>query len=91
MVNREKFVDSGFVLLKENSSLSSPVAVVYFEYYTSHDEIAGIRNLLNDKIQLISGKNHTPFGMAQSPFLWDYADGTDTIAFLLKKKSPVIL
>jgi hypothetical protein len=91
LVNREQFLDSGFVLLKENSSLSSPVAVIYYEYYASRRDINGLGNLLKDKIQLICGKKQTPFGMAQSPFLWDYADGTDTIAFLLKKNSPVIL
>jgi hypothetical protein len=37
LVNREKFTDAGFVLLKENQGLSSPVAVLYYEHYSSLD------------------------------------------------------
>ena len=43
------------------------------------------------KIQCIVGKHNIPFGKAQSPHLWDYADGIDTIEFLLKKKLAGIL
>ena len=46
---------------------------------------------MKDKIQCIVGKNHIPFGKAQSPQLWDYADGIDTIEFLLKKNIAGIL
>ncbi len=85
MVNREQFKDTGFVLLKESRSVSSPVAVLYYGFYRDindlHTEIANN----NDKIQCIVGKNNVPFGMAQRPRLWDYADGIDTVEFLLKK------
>jgi len=86
MVNREQFKDTGFVLLKESPSVSSPVAVLYYGFYRDvndlHAEIANYE----DKIQCIVGKNNVPFGMAQRPRLWDYADGIDTVEFLLKKK-----
>ena len=39
-----------------------------------------------EKIQCIVGNRNIPFGKAQSPHLWDYADGIDTLDFLLKKK-----
>jgi hypothetical protein len=87
LVNRDKFTDAGFVLLKESPALLSPVAVVYFEYYASLPGLERVLEPDKEKIQLICGKNHTPFGKAQSPSLWDYSDGTDTMAFLLKKKS----
>ncbi len=85
LVNNEKFVDSGFVLLKESEQISSPVAVLYFEYYNSINNV--LRKIENhkDKIQCIVSKRDVKFGSAQSPHLWDYADGTDTIEFLLKK------
>ena len=74
-----------FVLLKESPSVSSPVAVLHYGFYNDandlHIEIAKYK----DKIQCIVGKNNVPFGMAQRPRLWDYADGIDTVEFLLKK------
>ena len=84
-MNKEKFTDTGFLLLKENQGISSPVAVLYYEYYRSPDQFKIAVKELNEKIQCIVGRNYIPFGKAQSPDLWDYADGTDTIEFLLKK------
>jgi hypothetical protein len=86
LVNKESFLDTGYLLIKEEKSLSSPVAVLYFEYYKTHDELMHKVDLLKDKIQCIVSRKDTPFGMAQKPLLWEYADGVDTIEFLLKKK-----
>jgi hypothetical protein len=91
LVNREKFTDTGFILLKEDQGLSSPVAVLYYEYYNSLDEAGRITENLKEKIQCICGKNHVPFGKAQAPSLWDYSDGIDTLEFLLKKNIAEIL
>jgi len=91
LVNREKFTDAGFVLLKESQDLSSPVAVLYYEYYNSLNEVIKTTENLKEKIQCICSKNHLPFGKAQSPSLWDYADGIDTLGFLLKKNIAGIL
>ncbi len=85
LVNKEKFIDTGFLLLKENQGLSSPVAVLYYEYYNTSDQIKILSEKQKEKIQCIVGRNYIPFGKAQSPELWDYADGTDTMEFLLKK------
>lgn len=91
LVNKEKFIDTGFLLLKESSGLSSPVAVLYYEIYNSRQQINKLLKEQNEKIQCIVGKNYIPFGKAQSPSLWDYADGIDTIEFLLKKYTAGIL
>jgi hypothetical protein len=85
LVNKEKFIDTGFLLLKENQSISSPVAVLHYEYYTTSDQLKILSEKLHEKIQCIVGRNYIPFGKAQSPDIWDYADGTDTMEFLLKK------
>jgi len=90
LVNKEKFIDTGYLILMENSGLSSPVAVVFYEYYDSPEKVSEITENLEKKIQCIAGKKNIPFGNAQSPYLWDYADGIDTIEFLLKKFSPGI-
>ena len=91
LVNRDKFIDTGFVLIRENHALSSPVAVLNFEYFRSFDQVKKTTDELKNKIQCITGRNHLPFGTAQSPALWDYADGTDTLEFLLKKNIAGIL
>ena len=85
LVNKENFTDTGFLMLKESNELSSPVSVLYYRYYKSAGDLNIQTGMLEDKIQCISGHNHLPFGKAQVPSLWDYADKTDTIEFLLKK------
>ncbi len=91
MVNREQFFDTGYLLIKENTGLSSPVAVLYYEQYKSLPDIEVQIETCKDKIQCITGRGQTCFGDAQRPHLWDYADGIDTIEFLLKKNSAGIL
>jgi len=85
MVNREKFLDTGYILLKEERSLSSPIAALYYEYYDSPENVSENLDLLGEKIQCIAGKEYKKFGTLQSPDLWDYSDNIDTLDFLLKK------
>jgi hypothetical protein len=91
IVNKDVFFDTGYLLLKEDTRISSPVSVLYYEYYDSQDAVKQVPELLKEKIQCVVGKHNIPFGQAQSPHLWDYADGIDTIEFLLKKKLAGIL
>ena len=89
LVNNEKHLDNGFLLLKEDKKLASPLAVLYFEYYDSIP--AAISRLMeeNDHIQCVVSSvlfdiinQVVDFGKSQQPALWDYADGVDTMAFL---------
>jgi len=92
MVNKIKFLDNGFVLLKEESSFSSPISVLHFEYYNRSEDLLPKLEIQKDKIQcLLSCESFgniqsLPFGKAQQPELWDYADGVDTLEFLFKLK-----
>ena len=86
IVNREKFHDTGYLLLRENTSLASPVSVLHYEYYDSENTVMQQTGVVSDMIQCIIGKKHLPFGNAQAPHLWDYADGIDTLDFLQKNK-----
>jgi hypothetical protein len=90
MVNREKFTDTGYLLLKESTELSSPVAVLFYEYYDNERNLQKKLSANDEKTQCICGKKYIPFGKAQYPELWDYADNLDTLEFLLKIKSPGI-
>jgi hypothetical protein len=85
LVNKEIFHDTGYLLIKEDIELSSPVSVLNYEYYDSQLAVIQQTELLKEKIQCIVSRHNIPFGKAQSPHLWDYADGIDTIEFLLKK------
>jgi hypothetical protein len=86
LINNEPFTDTGYLLLKEDTRLSSPVSVLHFEYYKTYSDLKYKIEPSKENIQCIVGKNHVPFGKSQSPELWEYADGIDTIEFLLKKK-----
>lgn len=88
LVNGEKHLDNGFLILKESQELVSPIAVVYYEVYSSMEELKKIIEENQTKIQCVVGnpekwEGAIPFGQAQSPEPWDYADGVDTMGFLL--------
>ena len=86
IVNRNEFTDFGFLLLRKSPGISSPMAVLHFEYYNTIKNVYLEIEKMRDKIQCIVSRNDIPYGRAQWPHLWDYADGTDTVGFLLKKK-----
>ncbi len=89
LLNREKFLTNDFLLLKESEALSSPISVLNYEWFDSISEVEKDLKLKKDQIQLvlssspIDGFKHFDFGTSQSPSLSDYADGVDTLAFLL--------
>ena len=85
LVNLEDHLDNGFLLLKESEELVSPISVLFFELYSSEDELAEKLDGLKEKIQCVVGNAEglVPFGDAQNPEPWDYADQVDTMAFLL--------
>ncbi|MGI6339405.1 MAG: acyl-CoA reductase [Bacteroidales bacterium] len=90
LINNEIFIDTGYILLKESTALTSPVAVLFYEKYSSIEKVYDLLKQMDQEIQCISGKGHVPFGKTQSPHLWDYADGRDILEFLLKKKQAEI-
>lgn len=87
MGNNESLLDNNFLLLKEDPSYSSPIGVLFYEFY---DEISALNQRLHnekEQIQCIvstsSEIDHVvPFGEGQCPKLDDYADGVDTMEFL---------
>jgi len=81
-------LDNEFLLLKEDKGFSSPISVVFYEYYDSLKNLANHFLENKENIQCViaeQGLNKAiPFGKAQTPNLWDYADGIDTLEFLLE-------
>ena len=82
LLNNIYYMTNGNTLLIENAAAFSPISVVNYEYYgegiTAANLIKG-----DEDIQCCVGKGLIPFGAAQSPGLFSYADGADTMQFLL--------
>lgn len=83
LMDRAAIVENGFLVLKEDAALNSPVAALYYERYDDLVEVEARLALEEDKLQCIVGHGHVPFGVAQLPGPGEYADGVDTMAFLL--------
>lgn len=89
LVGSEQHLDNNFLILREDVSLSSPLAVLFYEYY---DELPSAEKIINDQAENIQCVVSTAplqvksqvvdFGQSQQPKLWDYADGIDTMDFL---------
>lgn len=89
LINQQPFYDNGSLIFKNEKLISSPVSVVYYDFYKTKTEVIDFIELNSDKIQcVISSKEclpeAIPFGEAQYPGLFDYADGVDVMNFLLK-------
>jgi len=79
-------LENGFLMLKEDSSYSSPISSLFYEKY---DDLESLKTQLvadSDSIQCIVAndfmENEISFGETQKPKLTDYADGVNTLAFL---------
>ena len=83
LMNKEKLLDNGFVIFKEDRSIQSPVATIFYEYYSSRDNLNNYIKSNRNLFQCIVSNKDIPFGQSQFPKLTDYADQKDTIEFLL--------
>lgn len=87
LMRNYKLLDNGFLLLKEDTTTASPPSCLFYEYYQNEDDLVKrvsadlfhIQCIVANNISLL---NTVPFGKAQNPELWDYADGVDTLEFL---------
>ncbi|MFN8254025.1 MAG: acyl-CoA reductase [Ferruginibacter sp.] len=82
LLNNKYYMTNGSILLLENESIFSPISQLHYSYYRDLDTLK-TQLAANGDIQCIVGEKETGFGQAQSPGLFDYADGVDTMAFLL--------
>ena len=87
LMNATPHIDAGFSILMENTQLVSPVSVLYYERYREQEEARAYISRNRQKLQcIVAGQGFLddaiPFGKAQKPELWDYADNVDTLKFL---------
>ncbi len=90
LLNKSHFYNNGSIILVEDQSIASRIATLHFEYYDSLEVLNEDLLSKKEQIQCIVSKGplksftHFTFGEAQKPSLNDYADGVDTIQFLME-------
>jgi len=88
MINRIQCHDNGSVMITKDERIASPPSVLYYEEYKNLDEVSSLLEDRREEVQCVVApdgviEGSLPFGTAQHPELWDYADGVDTMEFLL--------
>jgi|SRR6185437_3046780 len=82
IMNNKFYMTNESIILVENEIAFSPVAELHYSFYKNAEEV--LEELkVNENIQCIAGGENIPFGQTQQPGLFDYADGTDIMQFLL--------
>ncbi len=81
------------LMIEENEKIVSPISVIYFEQYEDAASLKKRLAEIDSQLQCVAANEITaqsfgitdfiPFGKTQQPTLNDYADGVDTVAFLL--------
>ena len=82
LMGSNDLIENGFLLMKEDKSLLSPVAMLYYEFYNDMHTVEQFVEENAEQLQCVVSKKDIPFGNTQKPNLWDYADGVDTVEFL---------
>lgn len=83
LLNKVYYMTNGSILLIENPSVFSPISQLNYEFYRSQDDLKQ-KLEPTESLQCIVGRNFVPFGKAQEPTIGEYADGVDTLNFLLR-------
>jgi hypothetical protein len=91
MMKQVPFLENGFMVLKEDAVIATPVAILNYEYYTDitalETQLAQHKHDLQCIVAQAGVLHSTPtlaFGTTQQPNLTDYADDVDTLSFLSK-------
>lgn len=91
-MNKVPFLMNGSLLITESEALASPVAVLNYSRYQDEEQLRARLEQWGDQVQCVvaaDGLNleawpQVAFGQAQCPGIMDFADGVDTIQFLLQ-------
>ncbi len=96
LLKKIPFLQNGFLIVRNENQIASPVSVLHYEEYNSpHDLLKSLENSINQLQCIVAEENiftenkkleniKIGFGKTQSPLLWDYADGVDTVEFLCR-------
>ena len=88
LMNRVPLLDNEALLLKEDTAIASPVGVVFYERYSEIEQVQEQLSSRSEEIQCVVSihpeiKDALKPGTSQEPMPWDYADGVDTLRFLM--------
>ena len=97
LLNQEQLLENGFLLMKEDEGWMSPVGTLFYEWYDDLESVSSKLNESAEQLQCVSTRlpaselaENVPcvsLGQTQNPAPWDYADGVDTLNFLLALSS----
>lgn len=77
------FLDNNFLIIRQSEELFSPISVLHYQEFESETAKQDYLQANRGQLQCIVGKGHVSFGCSQSPVISDFADGVDTLEFLL--------
>jgi hypothetical protein len=80
ILNKLSYMSNDCLLLLEDASPFSPIAVLHYTY--SKTPGAAVGPAEKENLQCVVGRHFLQFGKSQLPRLTDYADGEDTMKFL---------
>jgi hypothetical protein len=83
LLEKEKFLDNNFLILKESNFLFSPVSVLFHQTYQNAAEVTNYLKQHENEIQCVIGNKFIPFGYSQRPVITEFADNVNTLRFLL--------
>ena len=78
-----EFWDAGAFIMRRGEDFAQSLAVVTLREYSDIEEVKKWIEENTEHIQCVVSRTDIPFGRAQYPALMDYADGVDTMRFLL--------
>ena len=82
LLNNIFYMTSGSALLIENDAIFSPISQLNYSFYDDEKDVLSSLTA-NEDVQCVCGHSGVAFGQAQQPDIMDYADGVDTMQFLL--------
>jgi len=82
IMNNTKYKTNGSIVLTPNPSPFSVISSLNYDHYINQESL--VSTIEKEQLQVIIGHNYMPFGEAQRPSFFDFADGIDTMDFLSK-------
>jgi hypothetical protein len=87
LMNLDPHIDTGYVIAKEKLELYAPVGMLNYSFYNDITDVqqrmAEWQNQLQCVVSNMEGVDALALGQAQCTTLGDYADGVDTVKWLL--------
>lgn len=83
ILNNTYYMTNDNIILIEDPSPFSPISQLNYQYYSNVDEVRS-KLEIDENIQCVVDNEKLLFGQAQCPAIQDYADGVNTMEFLLK-------